>query len=89
MALAHLLAEVRCPSTALWDGSLVASRLVEYEIWARLHAYKLPESHGEAAHGIIECIALVELLPPAVERASDEFPYPVSTLDSVHLATFH
>lgn len=87
VALAHLLAEDRCPPTALWDGNLVASRLIEYEIWTRLHAYKLAASHGEAAHGIIERIALVELAPPVVERALDEFPCPVRTLDALHLAT--
>ena len=88
VALAHLLAEDRRPPTALWEGTLVASRLIEYEIWTRLHAYKLAESHGEAARGIIERIALVELAPPVVERALDEFPCPVSTLDALHLATF-
>ena len=88
VALAHLLAENRCPPAALWQGTLVASRLIEYEIWTRLHAYKLAESHGEAAHGIIERIALVELAPPVVERALDEFPCPVRTLDALHLATF-
>lgn len=88
MALAHLLAEDRRPPPALWEGTLVASRWIEYEIWTRLHACKLAESHGEAAHGIIERNALVELAPPAVERALDEFPCPVRTLDALHLATF-
>ena len=89
VALAHLLAEDRGPPTDLWEGRLVASRLIEYEIWTRLHAYKLGESHGEAAHGIIERIALVELAPPVVERALDEFPCPVRTLDALHLATLY
>ena len=89
VALAHLLAENHCPPAALWEGTLVASRLIEYEIWTRLHAYKLAESHGEAAHGIIERIALVELAPPVVERALEDFPSPVRTLDALHLATFH
>ncbi|MYC66848.1 MAG: type II toxin-antitoxin system VapC family toxin [Acidobacteriia bacterium] len=88
VALAHLLAEDRRPPPALWEGTLVASRLIEYEIWTRLHAYKLAESHGEAANEIIERIALVELAPPVVERALDEFPCPVRTLDALHLATF-
>lgn len=88
VALAHLLAEDRCPPAELWEGTLVASRLIEYEIWTRLHAYKLAESHGEAAHGILERIALVELAPPVVERALDAFPSPVRTLDALHLATF-
>ncbi len=89
MALAHLLAADRRPLPAIWEGTLVASRLIEYEIWTRLHAYKLAESHGDAAHGIIERIALVELAPPVVERALDEFPCPVRTLDALHLATFY
>ena len=87
VALAHLLAEDRRPPATLWEGTLVASRLIKYEIWTRLHAYKLAGSHGEAAHGIIERIALVELAPPVVERALDEFPSPVRTLDALHLAT--
>ena len=88
MALAHLLAEDRRPLPAIWEGTLVAGRLIEYEIWTRLHAYKLAESHGDAAHGIIERIALVELAPPVVARALDEFPCPARTLDALHLATF-
>ena len=88
VALAHLLAEDRCPPAELWAGTLVASRLIEYEIWTRLHAYKLAESHGEEAHGILERIALVELAPPVVERALDEVPSSVRTLDALHLATF-
>lgn len=88
VALAHLLAEDRHPPPALWEGTLVASRLIEYEIWTRLHAYQLAESHGEAAQGIIERIALVELAPPVLERALDKFPCPVRTLEALHLATF-
>lgn len=88
VALAHLLAEDRCPPTSLWEGTLVASRLIEYEIWTRLHAYKLAQSHGDEASGIIERIALVELAPPVMERALEEFPCPVRTLDALHLATF-
>jgi hypothetical protein len=33
VALAHLLAEDRCPSPSMWDHPLVSSRLLEYEIW--------------------------------------------------------
>ena len=89
VALADLLVEDLCPPTALWEGTLVASRLIEYETWTRLHAYQLAESHGDAAHGIIERIATVELAPPVVARALDTFPCPVRTLDALHLATFH
>ena len=87
VALAHLLAEDRRPPAAFWDATLVSSRLIEYEVWTRLHAYKLAGSHGEAAHGMIGRIALVELTPPVLERALEEFPSPVRTLDALHLAT--
>ena len=89
VALAHLLAEDRRPPAALWTATLVSSRLIEYEIWTRLNARKLGESHGDAAHGIIGRIALLELAPPVLERALDTFPLPVRTLDALHLATFH
>ena len=58
-ALAQLLAEDRRPPASLWDETLVASRLMEYEVWTRLHARGLVESHGEAARGLIGRIALV------------------------------
>ena len=87
VALAHLLAEDRRPPAAFWDATLVSSRLIEYEVWTRLHAYNLAGSHGEAAHGTIGRIALVELTPPVLERALEEFPAPVRTLDALHLAT--
>ena len=87
VVLAHLLAEDRRPTAAFWDATLVSSRLIEYEVWTRLHAYKLAGSHGEAAHETIGRIALVELAPPVVERALEEFPSPVRTLDALHLAT--
>ena len=48
VALAHLLAEDRAPPDALWHESLIASRLLEYEMWNRLHARRLGRSHGEA-----------------------------------------
>ena len=46
VALAHLMAEDRLPDDALWDEPLVSSRLLEYEIWTRLHARQLSATHG-------------------------------------------
>ena len=89
VALAHLLAEDRRPPTSLWSETLVASRLMEYEVWTRLHARKLADSHGEAARGIIGRIALLELSPSVLARALEAFPASVSvrTLDALHLAS--
>ena len=74
VALAHLLAEDRRPPARLWDETLVASRLLEYEIWTRLHARGLSESHGEAARGLVGRLALLELSPPVLARALEAFP---------------
>ena len=87
VALAHLLAEDRRPPDALWSESLVSSRLLEYEMWVRLHARGLAESHGEATRELLSGVALVELVRPVLVRALDSFPVPVRTLDALHLAT--
>ena len=87
VVLAHLLAEVRHPPAGLWRETLVASRLVEYEVWTRVHARKLFDSHGEAVQALIGRIALLELSPPVLARALAAFPVPVRTLDALHLAS--
>ena len=87
VVLAQLLAEDHRPPASLWDEALVASRLMEYEVWTRLHARGLAESHGEAASGLIGRVALLELSPPVLVRALDAFPVPVRTLDALHLAS--
>ena len=88
VALAQLLAEDRQPPASLWGETLVASRLLEYEIWTRLHSRKIAASHEEAARNLIGRIALLELAPPVLARAMDPFPHPVRTLDALHLASF-
>jgi predicted nucleic acid-binding protein len=87
VAIAHLLAEDRQPPDALWEQPLVASRLLEYELWTRLNARGLGASHGEAARRLLDRLALLELLPHVLARALDPFPTPVRTLDALHLAS--
>ena len=87
VALAHLLAEDRSPPASLWDESLVSSRLLEYELWTRLHARGLGSSHSEAARALLHRLALLELAPPVLARALEPFPVPVRTLDALHLAS--
>src|ERR1700684_2599214 len=53
VALAHLLAEDRSPPESIWKETLVASRLLEYEVWNRIHARRLARSHGEAVRALI------------------------------------
>ena len=87
VALAHLLAEDRFPAEDLWRQQLVSSRLLEYEVWNRIHARRLDQSHGDAVRALIGMVALLELAPPVLARALDPFPIPVRTLDALHLAS--
>ena len=87
VALAHLLTEDRVPPDTLWQEPLISSRLMEYEIWTRIHARKLARSHGDEVRTLLGRIALVELSPPVLARALEPFPKPVRTLDALHLAS--
>ena len=87
VALAQLLAEDRKPPAELWAESLVSSRLLEYEVWTRIHARRLAEGHGEAVRALLARVAFVELDRRVLARALEPFPAPVGTLDAVHLAS--
>ena len=87
VALAQLLAEDRSPPAALWRGPLIASRLLEYELWNRIHARGLSRSHGEEARALIGHVALIELAAPVLARALEPFPIPLGTLDALHIAS--
>jgi predicted nucleic acid-binding protein len=87
VALAHVLAEDRVPPESLWQGTLVSSRLIEYEVWARIHARRLGASHGDEVRALLARVSLIELAPPVLARALEPFPTPVRTLDALHLAS--
>lgn len=87
VALAHLLAEDRVPPPRLWTRELVSSRLLEYEVWTRIHARGLGDSHGDAVRALVGRLALIEMIGPVLARAQERFPFPVRTLDALHLAS--
>ena len=87
VALAQLLAEDVIPPLALWEETVVSSRLLEYEVWTRIHARRLESSHGDQVRQLIARLALLELAPQVLSRAVDAFPVPVRTLDALHLAS--
>lgn len=87
VVLAQLLAEDRHPPASLWQQSLVCSRLLEFEVWTRLHARRLASSHGDAARALMGRIATLELVSPVLSRALDPFPGEIRTLDALHLAS--
>ena len=87
VALAHLLAEDHAPRDGLWREQLISSRLLEYEVWTRIHARRLGATHGNEVRALLSRIAIVELSPPVLTRALEAFPRPVRTLDALHLAS--
>jgi predicted nucleic acid-binding protein len=86
VALAHLLAKDRFRSDELWDEQLVSGRLLECEVWNRINAHQLRNSHGDAVRNLIGQIAMVEMIGPVLTRALKPFPVPVRTLDAIHLS---
>jgi hypothetical protein len=87
VALAHLLTEDRALPEAVWQQPLISSRILEYEVWNRIHARGLARSHGDAVRALIARIALIELAPPVLARALEPFAIAVRTLDALHLAS--
>jgi predicted nucleic acid-binding protein len=87
VALARLFFERRSPPEWFWRENLVSSRLLEYEVWNRVHAYGLTGSHTKEARELLRGIELVEMGRPALARALEPLPVPVRTLDALHLAT--
>jgi predicted nucleic acid-binding protein len=87
VALAHLLAEDRGPPDSIWEAELVSSRLLEYELWNRIHSRDLERSHGDLVRLLLARLAWLELLPEVLGRATRPFPAPVRTLDALHLAS--
>src|SRR5207248_3261651 len=79
--------ESRVPPQRLWGEPLSSSRLLEYEVWTRIHGRRLAGSHGESVRALIGRVALVELAPPVLSRALEPFARPVRTLDALHLAS--
>ena len=87
VALARLLFEPRSPAAPFWQERLVSSRVLEYEVWNRVHAYGLISSHAEPARLLLMGIELLEMGRPMLARALEPWPMPLRTLDALHLAT--
>jgi predicted nucleic acid-binding protein len=87
VALARLLFEPRAPAEQFWQEQLVSSRLLEYEVWNRVHAYGLIRSHANEARILLMGIDMVEMDRPVLARALEPLPVAVRTLDALHLAT--
>jgi hypothetical protein len=66
---------------------VIASRLLEYEVWVGLNRLSLTRAQGDSARALLNRIALIEMIPEVVARAREPFPVPVRALDAIHLAS--
>lgn len=87
VVIAELLLETPRPSSEFWRNSLISSRLLEYEVWTRIHASRLGESRGDQVRFLLDRLAILDLEPPILARVLHPFPKPIRTLDAIHLAT--
>jgi hypothetical protein len=87
VALARLLFELRSPPVQFWLEDLVSSRLLEYEVYNRIHAYDPAGSNIGPARALLAGIKLMELGETVLARALEPWPTPIRTLDALHLAT--
>jgi hypothetical protein len=86
-ALAHLFDEDRIPPIAMWLQRLYSSRLLQYELWNRIHARGFTHSHADEARALLARVTLIDLSPTVLMRALEPFPISVRTVDGLHLAT--
>lgn len=87
VVLARLFAEGRSPPDVFWSQAFVSSRLLEFEVFNRVHARSAGPSYAADARHFIDRVNLLELSAHVLARALLPFPLPVRTLDALHLAT--
>jgi hypothetical protein len=87
VVLSELFSEEVRPPPALWKTDLIASRLLAYEVWNRIHAREISATHGGPAAELLGRVHLIDMHRAALERAMEEFPIAVRTMDGLHLAT--
>ncbi len=86
VALARIFVEPRSVPDSFWNEPLISSRLLEYEVWNRIHARELTR-FSDAVRELLGRIDLLELEPRSLARALEPFPVAVRTLDALHLAS--
>lgn len=87
VALARLFFEARSPPADFWAEPMVSSRLLEYEVWNRVHAYGRTHSHAKEAMALLTGVELLDMERPVLARALQPLPGALRTLDALHLAT--
>ena len=85
--LAEVFAEQQVPPKAFWFQSFHSSRLLEYEVFNRVHVRGTLPTHVAGSHNLLGRVTMLEMAPHILARALLPFPVPVRTLDGLHLAT--
>ena len=87
IVLAEILAEGRRPPPAFWSSGLISSRLLTIEVWTRLQAYGVRETHADLAREILGGVEVLEMDSDVLERAHEPFPNAVRAPDAIHLSS--
>lgn len=87
VVLARVFAEGHSPPDAFWSQDFVSSRLLEFEVFNRVHARGAGPSYTADARHFVNRVSLLDLSTRVLARALLPFPQPVRTLDALHLAT--
>ena len=87
VVLADLFSERRSEPDSFWRGEFVSSRLLEYEVWNRIHARNIVKAKRERARYLLARVDFIEMTAAALERATKPFSVFLRTLDSLHVAT--
>ena len=61
--------------------------MLEFEVWNRVHAYRLAGTHAYEASTLLQGVELLEMNRPILSRALEPWLAPLRTLDALHLAT--
>lgn len=87
VVLARLFAEDRAPPDGFWSQTLVASRLLEFEVFNRVHARAGAASYAVDARQLVDRVNLLEMSQAVLGRALLPFLPAVRTLATLHLAS--
>jgi predicted nucleic acid-binding protein len=87
VVLAQVLMEDRRPYEQLWRSPLTSSRLLEYEVFNRVHIRRLEQAQLELVHRFLEAVEFIEMSRQVLVRALEPWPISIRTLDALHLAT--
>jgi hypothetical protein len=87
VALAQLFGEGRVPPRAFWAQRIASSRLLEFEVWNRVHSRGLGPTLDSAVRALCARVEFIEMLRPVLMRVLEPFPIQVRSVDAIHLST--